>query len=84
VRAYRRQAAPYVAWLAAHAADHPDAFTDVVDAEAAVTRWRRHLLQRKASPASVNQALAAVTLLSRPVACERGPSRKVASVNTGW
>jgi site-specific recombinase XerD len=63
VRAYRRQAAAYVAWLAAHAADHPDAFTDVVGAEAAVTRWRRHLLQRKASPASVNQALAAVTLL---------------------
>ncbi len=63
IRAYRRQAAAYVAWLAANAADHPDAFADTVGAEAAVTRWRRHLLQRKASPASVNQALAAVTLL---------------------
>jgi site-specific recombinase XerD len=63
VRAYRRQCAAYVGWLAQHAADHPDAFADVVGAEAAVTRWRRHLLQRKASPASVNQALAAVTLL---------------------
>ena len=72
VRAYRRQAAAYVAWLAAHAADHPDAFTDTVGAEAAVTRWRRHLLQRKASPTSVNQALAAVTLLY-----EHGPQLRI-------
>jgi site-specific recombinase XerD len=73
VTAYRRQCAAYVAWLAGHAADHPDAFTDVVGAEAAVTRWRRHLLQRKASPASVNQALAAVTLLY-----EHGPQLRIA------
>jgi integrase len=38
-----------------------------------VTRWRRHLLERKASPASVNQALAAVTLLY-----EHGPQLRVA------
>lgn len=73
VRACRRQAAAYVGWLAAHAADHPDAFTDTVGAEAAVTRWHRHLLQRKASPASVNQALAAVTLLY-----EHGPQLRIA------
>ncbi len=73
VTAYRRQCAAYVTWLGEHAADHPDAFTDVVGAEAAVTRWRRHLLQRKASPASVNQALAAVTLLY-----EHGPQLRIA------
>ena len=73
VTAYRRQCAAYVAWLAEQAADHPDAFTDVVGAEAAVTRWRRHLLERKASPASVNQALAAVTLLY-----EHGPQLRIA------
>lgn len=64
VVAYRRQAAAYVAWLAQHAGDHPDAFTDLVGAEAAVTAWRRHLLRTaKASPSTVNQALAAATLL---------------------
>ena len=63
MRAYRRQAAACRAWLAEHTGEHPDAFADAVGAEAAVTRWRRHLLERKASPASVNQALAAVTLL---------------------
>jgi integrase len=73
VTAYRRQCAAYVTWLGGHAADHPDAFTDVVGAEAAVTRWRRHLLQRKASPSSVNQALAAVTLLY-----EHGPQLRIA------
>ena len=64
VTAYRRQATAYVAWLAQHAGDHPDAFTDLIGAEAAVTAWRRHLLRTaKASPSTVNQALAAVTLL---------------------
>ncbi|HET9654622.1 MAG TPA: tyrosine-type recombinase/integrase [Kineosporiaceae bacterium] len=63
VRAYRRQTAAYAAWLGAHANAHPDALTDLVGAEAAVTAWRRHLLRAKASPSSVNQALAAVTLL---------------------
>jgi integrase len=72
VRAYRRQAAAYVAWLTEHAHDHPDAFTDTVDAKAAGTKWRRHLLQRKASPASVNQALAAVALLY-----EHGPQLRI-------
>lgn len=63
VKAYRRQCAAYVAWLALHAGDHPDAFVDVVGAEAAVTAWRKHLLTSKARPAGINQALAAVTLL---------------------
>jgi integrase len=72
VRAYRRQCAAYVAWLGQHTADHPDAFVDVVGAEAAVTAWRRHLLRRKASPANVNQALAAVTLMY-----ERGAQLRV-------
>lgn len=64
VAAYRRQCRAYVAWLAQYAPDRTDAFLDTVGAEAAVTAWRRHLLRTaKASPASVNQALAAVTLL---------------------
>lgn len=63
VKAYRRQCSAYVAWLREHAGDHPDAFTDIVGAEAAVTAWRRQLLRRKASPANVNQGLAAVTLM---------------------
>ena len=50
-------------WLASWTADYPDAFADTVGAEAAVTAWRRHLIRDKASPATVNQALAAVTLL---------------------
>ena len=63
VKAYRRQTTGYVNWLTSRTADHPDAFADTVGAEAAVTAWRRHLLRDKASPASVNQALAAVALL---------------------
>jgi integrase len=63
VTAYRRQCAAYVAWLAEHPGDHPDAFADAVGAEAAATAWRRHLLKTRRSPATVNQALAAVTLL---------------------
>jgi hypothetical protein len=63
VRAYRRQLRAYTAWQIDHQTDHPDAFADVIGAEAAVTAWRRHLLHAKASPATVNQALAAVTLL---------------------
>jgi hypothetical protein len=62
VKAYKRQTAAYVAWLAGNA-DHADAFSGVVGAEAAVTAWRRHLMTSKAAPASINQALAAVTLL---------------------
>jgi integrase len=51
----------------------PDAFADVVGAEAAVTAWRKHLLRRqKPSPATVNQALAAVTLLY-----EHGPQLRI-------
>ncbi|HEY6798470.1 MAG TPA: tyrosine-type recombinase/integrase [Kineosporiaceae bacterium] len=63
VTAYRRQTAAYTAWLGTHPDAHPDAFTDAVGAEAAVTAWRRHLLTSGASPSSVNQGLAAVTLL---------------------
>ncbi|MEV6341253.1 tyrosine-type recombinase/integrase [Nocardia vinacea] len=65
VKAYRRQTSAYVAWLKVGAAvQHPDAFADVVGAEAAVTAWRRHLLRtKKARPSTINQALAAVTLL---------------------
>src|SRR5215470_6329154 len=62
IKAYRRQTIAYVSWLTSRTADHPDAFADTVGAEAAVTAWRRHLIRDKASPASVNQALAAVTL----------------------
>ncbi|WP_280489089.1 tyrosine-type recombinase/integrase, partial [Nocardia carnea] len=63
----------YVAWLTDHADQHPDAFADLVGAEAAVTAWRRHLLRdRKSSPSTVNQALAAVTLLY-----EHGPQLRI-------
>jgi integrase/recombinase XerC len=63
VRAYRRQAAAYAAWLAANASAHGDAFADLVGAEGAVTAWKRDMLAARASPATVNQALAAVTLM---------------------
>jgi integrase/recombinase XerC len=61
--AYKRQTRAFAAWLAERAAEHPDAFADVVGAEAAVTAWRRHLFEDRAKPATVNQALAAVTLM---------------------
>ena len=60
---YKRQSAAYTDWLAAHAADHGDAFTNLVGAEGAVTAWRRDLITARSSPATVNQALAAVTLM---------------------
>ena len=63
ITAYRRQAAAYADWLGKDGADHTDAFTDLIGAEAAVTAWRRRLLRGGASPATVNQALAALTLL---------------------
>lgn len=61
--AYQRQAGAYTAWVREHLNRHPDAFTDRVGAEGAVTAWRRHLIAGKAAPSSINQALAAVTLL---------------------
>ena len=63
VRAYKRQAGAYSAWLAANADAHGDAFADLVGAEGAVTAWKRDLLSSRASAATVNQALAAVTLM---------------------
>lgn len=63
VKAYRRQTAAYTAWLTSRADRHPDAFADTVGADAAVTAWRRHLIEHRASAPTVNQALAAVTLL---------------------
>lgn len=62
-RAYRRQAAVYLRWLAANTGRHPDAFHDEVGAEAAMTGWRRDLINGGGSPASVIQGLAAVALL---------------------
>jgi integrase len=62
-KAYQRAAEAYTAWLLAHRADHADAFVDVVGAEGAVTAWRRHLLDQRAAPSSVNQTLAAITLM---------------------
>jgi len=63
VRAYKRQSAAYVAWLAANSAAHGDAFADLVGAEGAVTAWKRDMLTASSSPSTVNQALAAVTLM---------------------
>ena len=50
-------------WLAANARAHRDAFDDLVGAEGAVTAWKRDMLAARSSPATVNQALAAVTLM---------------------
>jgi len=63
VKAYKRHTTAYVAWLAGHAADHGDAFADLVGAEGAVAAWRRHMITARSSPSTVNQALAAVTLM---------------------
>jgi integrase len=63
VRAYKRQVAAYAGWLAANASAHGDAFADLVGAEGAVTAWKRDMLTARSSPATVNQALAAVTLM---------------------
>jgi site-specific recombinase XerD len=62
VTAYKRQADSFLKWW--DPLEYPDAFADQVGAEAAVMAWRRYLLaEAKLSPASVNQALAAVSLL---------------------
>jgi site-specific recombinase XerD len=63
VKAYKRQTTAYVTWLTGNVTDHADAFTDVIGGDAAVTAWRKHLITGKAAPASINQALAAVTLM---------------------
>lgn len=62
-RAYRRQAAAYLDWLAHNPGRHPDAFQDPIGAQAAITGWRRALIDSGRSPSSVNQGIAAVTLL---------------------
>ncbi|MBB5136159.1 uncharacterized protein with NAD-binding domain and iron-sulfur cluster [Thermocatellispora tengchongensis] len=77
--AYKRQADAYVTWLQTDGAEHEDAFTDVVCAEAAVTAWCRHLMIAKAAPATINQALAAAapgTARSWPPCCTPGPGWK--------
>jgi integrase len=63
VKAYKQQTTAYAAWLAGHAAAHGDAFADLVGAEGAVTAWRRDMITARSSPSTVNQALAAVTLM---------------------
>lgn len=63
VRAYKRQAAAYADWLTRNVSAHGDAFADLAGAEGAVTAWKRDMLSARSSPATVNQALAAVTLM---------------------
>ncbi|MFI9597739.1 tyrosine-type recombinase/integrase [Nonomuraea sp. NPDC052265] len=63
VKAYKRQAAAYVRWLAGPGAGHDDAFADIVGAEAAVTAWRRSRIEERAAPNTVNQGIAALTLM---------------------
>jgi integrase len=63
VRAYKRQAAAYADWLTANGGAHGDAFTDLVGAEGAVTAWKRDMLAARSGASTVNQALAAVTLM---------------------
>lgn len=65
-RAYRRQCHQFADWLRQHAPQHPDALVDAIGAEGALTAYRRHLLET-ASPSTVNQALAAVTLLLQQI-----------------
>lgn len=83
VRAYRRQAAAYVAWLATNPAAHPDAFTDAVGAAAATKAWGRSLLQDRASASTINQALAAVTLLYEQALHLRPAVRRTRVVRAG-
>lgn len=64
VRAYRRACRAFTAWLAERGAElHPDAFADVIGADAAVSAWRRSRLDARASVATVNQERAAVALM---------------------
>lgn len=63
VKAYLRQCSAYLSWVTQHREDPADVFADVVGAESAVASWRRDLIASRRSPATVNQALAAVTLL---------------------
>ncbi|SNS81055.1 tyrosine-type recombinase/integrase [Actinomadura mexicana] len=65
VRAYRRACRAFTAWLADQggAELHPDAFADVIGADAAVSAWRRSRLDARASVATVNQERAAVALM---------------------
>lgn len=63
MKAYKRQTRAFVGRFTEHVADHPDAFTDVVGAEAAVTARLGHLTKERAKPITVDQALAAVTLM---------------------
>jgi len=49
--------------VAANASAHGDALADLVGAEGAVTAWKRELVNARSSPSTVNQALAAVTLM---------------------
>jgi integrase len=66
VKAYKRHTTAYVVWLDGHA-DHGDAFADLVGAEGAVTAWRQHMITARSGPSTVNQALAAVTLMYQQV-----------------
>ncbi|WP_214415075.1 tyrosine-type recombinase/integrase [Sphaerisporangium fuscum] len=63
VKAYKRQAATYMTWLTGPGIEHDDAFTDVVGAEAAVTAWRRSRIDGRAAPNTINQGIAALTLM---------------------
>lgn len=65
-RAYRRQCQQFARWLAAHANSYRDGLTDVIGAEGMLTDYRRHLLENY-SPATVNQALAAITLMLQQI-----------------
>ncbi|PRX45318.1 integrase/recombinase XerC [Nonomuraea fuscirosea] len=62
-KAYKRQAATYVLWLTGPGIEHDDAFADVVGAEAAVTAWRRSRIEERAAPNTINQGIAALTLM---------------------
>lgn len=61
--AYTHQGHDYTGWLAAHWANHPDAFQDHIGGEHAATEYKRHLLEIGRRPSSIKQALAAVELL---------------------
>jgi site-specific recombinase XerD len=83
VRAYRSQAAAYVAWLGANPGAHPDAFTDITGATAATKAWLRAQLAARAAPASINQGLAAVALLYQQALHIRPAVRRTAVARPG-
>ncbi|MFI6816099.1 hypothetical protein ACIBG7_27095 [Nonomuraea sp. NPDC050328] len=50
-------------WLTGSGVEPADAFAGVVGVEAAVTAWRRRRIEGRAAPNTINQGVAALTLM---------------------